>query len=126
MKKIKNVEEAFAAEGLDANAIEITGVPERHCEALKAIAKLFVVHDAVNPEFQPDFTNSKQDKCSPFFRIGSPSGAGFAYGSYGRWVAASVVGSRLVSESGSAANYIAENFSDLYKSFMVYERPIKK
>ncbi len=126
MKKIKNVEAAFAAEGLDANAIEINGVPERHIEALKAMAKLFVVHDAVNPEFQPDFTNYDQRKYNPFFSPGSVSGSRFAYHGCDDWSTRSLVGSRLVSESAKAAEYIGENFEELYKTIMVYERPIKK
>lgn len=124
MKKIKNLKEAFAKDGLDPEKIEIIGVPERHIEAVKSFAKLCVVHDAVNPNFNPDWENSRQYKYQNWFAVGSPSGVGFSYGVYGDWTTSSVVGSRLVSESLEAAEYIAEHeeFGQLYKTMMVYER----
>ena len=127
MKKIKTVQEAFAIENLDANNITIAGVPERHVEALKALAKLFVVHDHVNSEFKPDYSKCDQRKYNNLFELGSPSGVGFSFVDYDFWDAASHVGARLVSESSQAAEYIAENpeFLELYKTFMVYDRQVK-
>lgn len=127
MKKIKTVQEAFAIENLDANNITIAGVPERHVEALKALAKLFVVHDHVNPEFKPDYSNYDQRKYNNLFELGSASGVGFSFGACVVWTTGSSVGARLVSESSQAAEYIAENpeFLELYKTFMVYDRQVK-
>lgn len=127
MKKIKTVQEAFAIENLDANNITIAGVPERHVEALKALAKLFVVHDHVNPEFKPDYSNYSQPKYESLFELGSPSGVGFSFNVCHYWSAGSLVGARLVSESSEAAKYIAKHpeFSELYKAFMVYDKQIK-
>lgn len=123
MNAIKTVQEAFELEGLDADQVKVTGIPERHVEAAIAIAKLFVVHDAVNAGFQPDYSNQNQHKYENHFIIGSPSGAGFSFGVRDRWLTFSCVGSRLVSGSSEAARHIAEHFPDLYKAFMVYERP---
>ncbi len=127
MKKIQSVQEAFEIENLDSNNITITGVPERHVEALKALAKLFVVHDHVNPEFKPDYSDFKQDKYESIFELGSPSGVGFSFYVYVVWLSASNVGARLVSESSEAAQYIATHaeFSELFKKFMVYDREVK-
>jgi len=125
MKKIKSVEEAFKLENLDPNAITIKGVPERHKQALISMAKLFVVVDAVNPEFQPDFTDGEWNKYNPWFKMGSPSGVGFSFLDYDRWATISGVGARLVSESSEAAEHIAETFPELYKDIMVYERKIE-
>ncbi len=127
MKTIETVQEAFALENLDANNITIAGVPERHVEALKALAKLFVVHDHVNPEFKPDYSNYDQRKYNNFFELGSPSGVGFSFFVCDYWATVSDVGARLVSESSQAAEYIAKNpeFLELYKTFMVYDRQVK-
>jgi hypothetical protein len=126
MSNIITVEEIFANENLDANAITIAGIPERHIEAVKAIAKLFVVVDHHNPNFQPDFTDYSQDKFEAVFDMGSPSGARFAFNDSDYWWACSFVGSRLVSESRKTTRLISENYPDLYKAFMVYQRELKK
>jgi hypothetical protein len=126
MSKIISVEEIFIAENLDVNQITITGIPERHINAVLAIAKLFMVVDHHNPEFQPDYSDYSQDKFEPIFEPGSPSGARFAFDDHDDWRAFSGVGSRLVSESREKTRMIAENYPDLYKDFMVYERELKK
>jgi hypothetical protein len=126
MSKIKTVEEIFESENLDANAITITGIPERHLKAVLAIAKLFVVVDHHNPNFQPDYSDYSQDKFEPIFEPGSPSGSRFAFYDHDGWGTHSTVGSRLVSESITKTRLIAENYPDLYKDFMVYERELKK
>ncbi|WP_035677883.1 hypothetical protein [Flavobacterium limnosediminis] len=125
MKDHKTVEEIFALENLDANAVTVTGIPERHVEAVIAIAKLFVVVDHENPDFQPDFTKYEQRKYSPVADMGSPSGVGFSYYDFVLWNTYSLVGARLVSESREKAKAIFENYPDLYKAFMVYQREIK-
>lgn len=126
MSNIKTVEEIFAKENLDVNAITITGIPERHIEAVKAIAKLFVVVDYHNPNFQPDFAEYSQDKFNPIFDMGSPSVARFSFDGDGYRGTHSYVGSRLVSESRKTTRLIAENYPELYEKFMVYQRELKK
>lgn len=126
MSNIKTVEEIFANENLDANAITISGIPERHIEAVKAIAKLFVVVDHHNPNFQPDYTDYDQRKYEPIFDMGSPSGVGFSYCVCADWLTDSGVGARLVSESRETTKLIAENYPELYEKIMVYQRELKK
>ena len=126
MSNIKTVEEIFALENLDVNEITISGVPERHIEAVKAIAKLFVVVDHHNPNFQPDYKDYSQDKFEPVFEIGSPAGVGFSYDGFAGWDTSSAVGARLVSESRKTTKLIAENYPELYEKFMVYQRELKK
>jgi hypothetical protein len=126
MSTIKTVEEIFALESLDANAITISGIPDRHIEAVKALAKLFVVVDYHNPNFQPDYNNYNQDKFEPIHEMGSPSGVGFSFRDYGNWHSHSGVGARLVSESRKTTRLIAENYPELYEKFMVYQRELKK
>jgi hypothetical protein len=125
MKKFKSKAEAFASQNYEPAAVTITGVPDRHVEALKAVADLFVLHDAVNPKFQPDFDNRSQYKFQNYFLPGSPSGVGFRFDYAGDWCSYSVVGSRLVSESEKAAEHVSELGSDAYKALMVYQRETK-
>ncbi|WP_035647380.1 hypothetical protein [Flavobacterium sp. ASV13] len=124
-KKIATIEEIFESENLDANAIVVTGIPERHIEAVKAIAKLFVATDYHNSTFKPDFTDYSQDKFSAVADMGSPSGVGFSCHDSDRWFSPSAVGSRLVSESRETAKMIFNEYQDLYKAFMVYDREVK-
>jgi len=121
MAEFKTVEEIFELENLDANAISITGIPERHMNAVIAIAKLFVVIDHENKNFQPDFTNYRQSKYSPIVNMD----VGFSSYDYGRWFTFSNVGSRLCFESREKAKTIFNNHLELYKAFMIYQRPIK-
>lgn len=124
MNAIKTVQEAFEREGLDADQVKVTGIPERHVEAVIAIAKLFVVHDAVNPEFKPDYNdNLRQFKFENFFYIKNTfSDSCVRWNGETSFSTCSYVGARLVSESPDAARHIAKHFPDLYKAFMVYER----
>ncbi|MFH6966454.1 hypothetical protein [Flavobacterium sp. FlaQc-28] len=125
MKKNASIEEIFESENLDVNAIVVSGIPERHIEAVKAIAKLMVATDYHNPNFKPDFTDYDESKYSPYVEMGSPSGVGFSSHYCDRWFTYSVVGSRLVSESSEVAKRIFDNHEDLYKAFMVYDREVK-
>jgi hypothetical protein len=122
MKQFNTKEEVFASQNFDPSAVTITGVPEQHLNAVHAIIKLFVAHDAVNPDFQPDFSKPNQWKYQNWFRPGSPSGVGFSYYDCDYWSANSAVGSRLVSESGEAGEHIAALFLDEFKEFMIYQR----
>ena len=126
MNKFNNKEEAFASQNFDPKAVVITGVPAQHLEAAKAFINLCVAHDAVNPEFQPDFTDYDQEKYEVCHDMGSPSGDGFSYDDYVSWEAVSNVGSRLVSESSEAAEHLEEIFHEDFKAMKVYERNIKK
>lgn len=125
MNKFENREAAFASQNYDPAKVEITGVPERHIAALKAVANLFVAHDAVNPDFVPDYTDYDQDKFTALHHDYSPSGDGFSFLDYGRWNTSSDVGSRLESESEEACDHLAEICEEDYKAFKVYDRSAK-
>ncbi|MPM88376.1 hypothetical protein SDC9_135479 [bioreactor metagenome] len=128
MKKLPSIKEAFEKEGLDINKIEITGCPERHVEAAKAFIKLCVGHDAVNPTWNPDYTDYSQIKYENWWNMGSSSGVGFSFLVYDFWITYSNVGSRLVSETREKANAIgnSEEYQELFKTMMVYNRPVEK
>ena len=125
MKKFNNREEAFASQDYDPTKVVITGVPERHLEAAKAFINLCVGHDAVNPNFDIDYSKSNQYKYDAFHVMGSPSGVGFSFDDDGSWHAVSSVGARLASESREACNHVAELFDVDYKAMKVYKREVK-
>ncbi|NHM07991.1 hypothetical protein G4D82_12220, partial [Flavobacterium sp. CYK-4] len=86
------------------------------------VANLFVAHDAVNPDFKPNYEDPAQRKYEAIHDMGSPSGAGFSFDVYGDWRSVSIVGARLVSEDSEAAEHIAEIFHEDYKAMKVYDR----
>ena len=128
MQKFNSREEAFASQNYNPEAVVISGVPDHIIDAAKGFINLCVGHDAVNPEFNPDFTDYDQDKFENWFEVGSPSGGGFACPGCACWDSSSAVGSRLVAESREASKYIGTHpeFQELFKKFMVYDRELKK
>lgn len=126
MRKFVTAEEAFASQNFDPSKVKIEGVPEQHIEAARAFINLCVAHDAVNPEFQPDYTDYDQDKFHAVHDMSDPSGAGFACTVYVCWFTLSHVGARLVSESDDACEHIADLFHDDYRKLKVYERKTGK
>lgn len=126
--EIQSVQEAFEKEGLDAGKVTVTGIPERHVNAVIAAAKLFVVIDHIQPKFNPDFENGNQWKYQPWFRMSSSSGVGFSYSDCDSWASCSGVGSRLVYQDRPTMKYVTDHpeFGELYKTLMVYNREIKQ
>jgi hypothetical protein len=124
MNKV-SIKEAFERENLDVNAVSVSGIPERHIDAVLAFAKLIVGADHVDGDGELDFTDYNQLKYAAFATMGSPSGAGFAYGGYDPWHTHSGVGSRLSFKSREAAKYLFDENPELYKAMMVYSRNLK-
>lgn len=125
MRKIENLQQAYEADGLNADLVTITGIPERHIEAVKAFAHLCMVTDFVNNEFNPDYCDFNQPKYNPVVQLGSSSGPVFSYYVCACWHTYSDVGARLVSESSKASKHIFDTFPELYKNLMIYSREIK-
>jgi len=71
---------------------------------------------SLNEGWTPDWDDDDQWKYYPWFNM-SPSG--FRYGGCGRWRSGSYVGSRLCLKSRELAIYAGEQFTDLYKKFMI-------
>jgi hypothetical protein len=126
MQEFKSKEEAFASQNYDPSKVKMEGVPEHIVAAALAFVNLAVAHDAVNPEFVPDYENYDQYKYENCHEVGSPSGVGFRFDCADRWFAYSGVGSRLVSESRKAAELIAKICNDDYTAMKVYDRSLKK
>ena len=122
MKKFETRDEAFASQNYDPNAVVITGVPEHHVEALKAVANLFVGYDAAQPDFDPDHTNYDQRKYEAIFDFDASPGGRFAVVDDDYWRTSSSVGARLVAESSQTCRSLAELFGEDWQKFMTYRR----
>ncbi len=121
MDRIKTFEEACEKLGIDPkNTIpDFSMFPKEHQAAMIAHSKLIIINQALNEEWQPDWTNGKFDKYYPWFKMGSPSGDGFSYGGYDHWNTVSDVGSRLCFKNRELAEYAGKTFLQLYKEYFV-------
>ena len=83
----------------------------------KANALEILIVAAYNEGKLPDFTDGTSKAC-PYFKMGSPSGAGFLYDGYDGWSPGSSVGSRLLFHGKNAYNNMldaVEKFLPQYK-----------
>ena len=91
------------------------------CEELErdeiAYRKVKLIVSALNEGWTPDWSDSNENKYFPWFKMGSPSGAGFAYDDCDYWDSDSIVGSRLCFKSSELAKYAGTQFNDIYKEF---------
>jgi hypothetical protein len=124
MSRITSFEEACKVLNIDPAAVlpNVSAFPEKHQKALTATAKLFVIADALNEEWEPDWNEDEQYKYYPWFDLekhkkNNPSG--FRLGGVGCSCGSSAVGSRLCFKDRETAEYAATRFIDLYRDLMV-------
>lgn len=84
---------------------------ERAYKILKLLAK------SLNEGWEPDWNNYNQYKYYPWFWMGGSSG--FRFDGFVGWGSNSHVGSRLCFKSRELAEYAANQFTDVYKTFML-------
>lgn len=119
MPKIKTFEGACKALKIDPKkALPIvTGVPEKHQEAIVAHAKLIIIAEALNDGWKPNWKNSNEYKYYPWFYMNS--GSGLAFGVCDADYSNSSVGSRLCFKSSELAEYAGKTFKKLYEQYFV-------
>lgn len=118
--KIKSFEDACIELQEDPNALpEVSHLPEHRRKAPIAQHKLGIIYDAINKieGFVPDWTNRSQWKYYPWFDLSS--GSGLSYDVYVYVGSHSLVGSRLCCGSEELAEYIGNQFKDLYEDLMI-------
>jgi len=71
---------------------------------------------SLNEGWVPDWNNDNQYKYYPWFKMGSSA---FRCDGYDYWNSSSDVGSRLCFKSSELARFAGEQFTDLYKKFML-------
>ncbi|WP_272148859.1 hypothetical protein [Tenacibaculum aiptasiae] len=73
---------------------------------------------SLNEEWEPDWSNSNEHKYYPSFKMSSSV---FRYDDNCRWVTFSDVGSRLCFKNAKLAKYAGEQFTDVYRRFIIIE-----
>jgi len=125
MKKYNTVEECFAAMGLDPNALpDVSMLPERHQNAIKAAYQLMIVCEAHNDGWKPNWNDWNEYKYYPWFRVeadeATPSGSGLSYVGYDYRRTHTCVGSRLCLKTRDLAEHVGNVYNKLYQDYMLY------
>jgi hypothetical protein len=84
--------------------------------AVAAVAKLFIIAEALNEGWKPDWQDSDQNKYMPWFE--DNSGVGLSFDDVGHWGADTYVGSRLCFKSRELAEHAARQFKEIYNDFI--------
>lgn len=117
-KTIKSFEDACAKLELDPAQLPEIPLVELS-KPLIAAFKLMIIFMAINNGWKPDWSNSYQWKYYAWFSV-LPSGLGFSYSTYGCTRTAMSVGSRLCTDTSEKAQYIADQFKEIYKDYLLY------
>lgn len=123
-KNIKSLEDACKVNGTnvaDVLPYDPSKVLTPKQQWLNACATLEEVYTAVNKDEPVDYSNHDQEKWFPVFRS---NGAGFGFSASNcRYVnTTSTVGSRLCSTSEEKADYVGEQFIDVYRVFLAHDK----
>lgn len=113
-KTIKSFEDACESLGIDAKTATPDIPQSRDSGAIIAFAKLSIIARALNEGWEPDWTNSRQRKHYPWFKVSS--GSGLSYDDYA--FTRTSVGSRLVFKTEELARYAGQQFLDIYNEFI--------
>lgn len=113
-KTIKTYEDAVKVRSIDDDDI-IYETDRPHIVAYKKICHIV---KTINNGWTPDWSNDKQHKYNPYFKVSS-SGSDFSVSSCVYDCASVHVGSRLLTNSSEKALYLAEQFQDLYVQYLL-------
>lgn len=120
--RIKTYEDACEELGIKPIKIDNDLIPQ--CQNAKdraanyAYHQLTIIARALNEGWEPDWSNSGENKYYPYFLYNAGAGSGFAYFDCGYVHSYSVVGSRLVFKSSALAIYAGKQFTDIYNQFL--------
>lgn len=127
LNDLKTFEDACKILGIDPATVIAPGTVQEDTAALVALAKLLIIVRAANrlvnegKDWKPDWNDDDQYKYFAYFWMDDKSSSGFQYDGFGYWGSVTVVGSRLAFKTSEAAEYIGNQFIELYKAFMVIE-----
>lgn len=117
--RVKTFEDACKVVGVDPDdVLPFSDAENNDQKAINAFAKLRVIAKALNEGWEPDWTNSNQNKYTPYLKA-NPSGSGFSCSDYGLWYAVTCVGSRLCFKTSDLAMYAATQFEGIYNDFFL-------
>jgi len=113
-ERIKTIEDVLKDNGTSQSEIDImfADVPDhfKHQHVAELLAK------SLNEGWTPNWDDLNEYKYYPWFNMSS---SGFRYDGCAFWGTHSVVGSRLCFKSRKLSVYAGENFTELYKKFMI-------
>ena len=113
-KTIKTYDDAVEARPVDDDDI----IYETDSPHIVAYKKICHIVKTINNGWTPDWSNDNQHKYNPYFKV-SPSGSGFSDLHCDFDCAGTLVGSRLLTDSGEKALYMANQFQDLYVQYLL-------
>lgn len=127
LNDLKTFEDACNILGIDPATVIAPGTVQEDTAALVALAKLFIIVRAANrlvndgQEWKPNWNDDDEYKYFAYFWMDETGSSGFRCGDYDLWRSRTDVGSRLAFKTSEAAEYIGNQFIELYKAFMVIE-----
>lgn len=124
---IKSFEDACKSANIDPEALpEVSSIPEEFRKAIINVYKLFIIFQAINNGWQPNWNNSSEYKYFPWLWVDASkelsSGFGFSDTDYYFTYAHTLVGSRLCTDTSDKALYIANTFQEEYKEFFLIRK----
>lgn len=123
-ERVKTFEDACEVVGITGIMEKVNILPYRHPEnteeqALNAVKKLWIIAQALNESWTPNWNDTDEKKWYPWFKW-EESGFGFSVSGYGYWYANTFVGSRLSYRTRELAEYAATQFKDLYNLTFIF------
>ena len=87
-------------------------------EHIVARLKLILIAKVLRGEWEPDFSNSNQEKWFPWFKFSAGSGFDFSDSSYYFVLTNPSVGSRLCFPNEELSNYFGKQFIELHRAHL--------
>ena len=127
---LKTFEDACKVLELDAETVipNFSCLPEEKQKAMIAHVKLIFIAEAANKienggeVWIPDWNNQDEFKYYPWFK---KSLSGLRCDDFDYWIARTTVGSRLCYKTKELAEYIGNQFSDLYEDDFIIEKAVE-
>lgn len=116
-EKIKTFEDAMEATGRKQMP-DFSFCPQDMRKHFEALFKMYVIVEALNEGWIPDWSNYDERKFYPWFYM-SPSSFAFHDSSFGHEGAGAGSGSRLKLRTVGLAKYCAEQFLDIWKDIQL-------
>lgn len=114
MERIKTIDDILQSHGITREQFENSTVELTEDEKAYRIIKMLV--ETLNQGWTPNWDDDNQYKYYPWFYMSS---SGFRFCDCDSWYSVSSVGSRLAFKSRELAEYAGNQFTELYKQFMI-------
>ena len=117
IEKIKTYEDALQETGRP-DVPDMSAFPEDMRKHFAALYKMVVIVEALNEGWKPDWNNTDERKCFPWFWM-SPSSFAFYDSNFAYVLAGAGSGSRLKLKSYELAGYCGKQFEDIWKDIQL-------